>query len=409
MKFVADFHIHSKYSRATSPDMDIEHIDCWASKKGVQLVGTGDFTHHFWLSELKKHFKQVSFGIYKYGKTRFILTTEVNNFWPVGGRVKKVHNIIFAPSFDVVDLINNELTKYGSLISDGRPILQLDAGRLVDLVMNISSDCMVVPAHVWTPHFSVFGSNSGFCSLEEAYGDNAKYISAIETGLSSDPEMNRRLSKLDKITLISNSDAHSPSKIGREANVFDCGLDYKEIIAAIKSKDRNKFLYTIEFFPEEGKYYFDGHRNCNVCWHPDETKKNIGICPKCRRPVTVGVMNRIMQLADRGQDSPPELTIPFKKLVPLEEIISDAIDKSAGTVAVAVQYEKLIKAFGTEFAVLLDISHKVLESETLPRIADAIMMVRKGLVKIVPGYDGEYGKVKILDNGDDKLDQMGLF
>ncbi len=416
MEFIADFHIHSKYSRATSHDMDLESLDKWAKIKGIKVLGTGDFTHPEWFANLKEKLIPAESGLFKLkqdGGTRFILTTEISCIYTKGGKVRKVHIIIFAPSFEIVEKINAQLGWIGNLRSDGRPILGLDAKELAKIVLNASPDCLVVPAHAWTPWFAIFGSKSGFDSIEECFDEYAKYIYAIETGLSSDPSMNWRLSALDKVTLISNSDAHSPQKIGREANVFDTELSYLGIINVIRGKNlypvRNqisngagKFLYTIEFFPEEGKYHFDGHRVCNVKLSPQETKKYNGICPVCGRPLTVGVLNRVEELADRPEGFAPQNTIPFKSLVPLAEIIADVLNLGVGTKEVEKEYKILIEKFGSEFNILLDVSRSDLATVTRPEIAEGIIRVREGKVSKEPGYDGVFGKIRIFPQGEKK-------
>ncbi len=402
MEFVADFHLHSKYSRATSQRMDLENLDKWAKIKGILVLGTGDFTHPFWFQELKNKLEPAEPGLFKLknsnSQTRFLLTTEVSCVFQRKNQVKKVHLIIFSPSFEICEKINNAISKYGDLSADGRPTLNLDAKELVKLVLTISQDCLIVPAHAWTPWFSVFGSRSGFNSLEECFEDWTEYIYSIETGLSSNPEMNWRLSALDKVTLISCSDAHSPEHIGREANAFNTQLDYFSIVDAIKKKDKEKFLYTIEFFPEEGKYHYDGHRNCGISLHPKETKKYNGICPVCGKPLTIGVLNRVEQLADRPEGFVPENAIPFKSLVPLEEIIADAISQNPGTSEVKKHYQNLILNFGNEFNVLLKTKREDLERASLPEIAEGILRVREGKIFIEPGFDGVYGKIKIFSN-----------
>lgn len=406
MEFVADFHLHSKYSRATSSQMDLENLDKWAKIKGIKVLGTGDFTHPLWLKELKEKLEPAAPGLFKVKKPNphafFILTTEVSCVYSKKGKLRKIHLILFSPSFEVCEKINNTLNLYGNLELDGRPTLNLDAKELVKIVLNICQDCLIVCAHAWTPWFSIFGSRSGFDSIEECFEEYSKYIYAIETGLSSSPDMNWRLSALDKITLISCSDAHSPSNIGREANVFDTQIDYFSIIEAIKKKDKEKFLYTIEFFPEEGKYHYDGHRNCGISLHPRETKKYNGICPVCAKPLTIGVLNRVEQLADRPEGFVPENAIPFKNLVPLQEIIADALGQGVGTVEVEKEYKKLIENFDNEFNVLLNIKREDLEKITLPEIAEGIIRVREGKIFIEPGYDGVYGKIRIFQKGEQK-------
>ncbi len=406
MKFIADFHLHSKYSRATSPQMDLENLDKWAKIKGIKVLGTTDFTHPIWFKELKEKLEPAEPGLFKLknndSETRFILTAEISCIYSKGGRVRKIHILIFAPDFETVEKMNTQLGWIGNLKSDGRPILGLDAKELAKIVLNTCENCFIVPAHLWTPYFGLLGSKSGFDSIEECFEEYSKNIYAGETGLSSDPLMNWRLSALDKITLISNSDSHSPQKLGREANVFDTELSYSAIIEAIKSKDPQKFLYTIEFFPQEGKYHFDGHRNCNISLSPAETKKYNGICPLCGRPLTVGVLNRVEQLADRPEGFNPQGAIPYKSLIPLAEIIAEVLGVGVGTKEVEKQYKDLIEKFGSEFNVLLNISVSDLRAATLPEIAEAISRVREGKVSVEPGYDGVYGKIRIFSKGEKK-------
>jgi len=414
MRFVADFHIHSKYSRATSRDMDLENLDKWAKIKGIKVLGTGDFTHPEWLKNLKEKLEPAEPGLFKLKsgfqikkanleeEVRFILTTEVSCIYSKGGKVRKIHIVLFSPSFEICEKINVHLGWIGNLKSDGRPILGLDAKELTKIVLNISKDCFIVPGHIWTPWFSLFGSRSGFDSIEECFEEYSKYIFAGETGLSSNPEMNWRLSALDKIALISNSDSHSPSRLGRESNVFDTEISYSAIIEAIKSKNPNKFLYTIEFFPEEGKYHYDGHRICGISLSPQESKKYNNICPNCGKPLTIGVLNRVEELADRPAGFKPENAIPFKSLVPLGEIIADALGLLSGAKRVNEEYDRLIEKFGTEFKALLEVSSRDLEIATLPEIAEGIIRTREGKVNIEPGYDGVYGKIKIFSKGEQK-------
>jgi len=406
MKFIADFHIHSKYSRATSKDMDLESLDKWARIKGIKVLGTGDFTHPEWFYNLKEKLVPAEPGLFKIkngdNNTRFILTSEISCVYSKKNKVRKIHIIVFAPSFEVVEKINTQLGWIGNLKSDGRPILGLDAKELAKIVLSISQDCLVVPAHIWTPWFAVFGSKSGFDSMEECFEEYTKYIYSVETGLSSDPPMNWRLSALDKITLISNSDAHSPSKIGREANVFNTEMSYRAMAKAIKEKNQKEFLYTIEFFPQEGKYHYDGHRNCNISLSPPESKKYNNICPTCGRPLIIGVMNRVESLADRKAGFNPENAIPFKSLIPLEEIVAESLGMTTASRQVGAEYKNLIKKLGSEFNVLLDASRQELESATLPEIAEGILRVREGKVSITPGYDGVYGKISIFSKGEQK-------
>ncbi|KPJ55072.1 DNA helicase UvrD [Parcubacteria bacterium DG_72] len=413
MRFIADFHIHSKYSRATSKNMDLETLDKWAKIKGIKVLGTGDFTHPEWLKNLEEKLEPAEPGLFKLkkndhlprskaGATRFMLTVEISCIYSKNNRVRKIHIIIFSPSFEAVEKINAHLGWIGNLKSDGRPILGLDAKELAKIVLESCPECLIVPAHIWTPWFSLFGSRSGFDSIKECFEEYSKYIYAGETGLSSDPAMNWRISGLDKITLISNSDAHSPAKIGREANVFDAELSYQAIVQAIKKQDSSKFLFTIEFFPEEGKYHFDGHRNCNISLSPKESKKYNNICPSCKRPLTLGVLNRVEELADRPEGVKPEAKIPFKSLIPLEEIIAEALDQGTGTKAVLAEYDNLIKEFGSEFNILLNVSEDNLKAKTLAEIAEGIIRVRQGKVSLEPGYDGVFGKIHIFSQGEQK-------
>ena len=412
MQFIADFHIHSRYSRATSRDMDVAHIAEWARRKGITLMGTGDFTHHLWLEEIKSNVQDLGNGLLKHKDIYFVLTAEISSIYSKKGKTYRIHNIIFSPSLETTDKINDVLSRHGNLASDGRPILGLDAAELARIIFDIDENCMIVPGHIWTPWFSVFGSMSGFDKIQDCFEEQTPKIFALETGLSSDPAMNWRLSALDKFTLISNSDSHSPQKIGREANVFDCELDYKTIREVLKAKDKKRFLYTIEFFPEEGKYHFDGHRLCAVRWQPKETRQNKGKCPKCGKPVTVGVMNRVEQLADRPQGFMPQNAIPYKNLIPLDEIIADAKQLGRAAQAVVKQYMQAVATFGTEFEILLNVPVDELKKSLPGRIAEGVSRVRAGKVHIQPGFDGEYGTIKIFseeDKTDASEEQLSLF
>ncbi|MBI4117244.1 MAG: DNA helicase UvrD [Parcubacteria group bacterium] len=415
MKLVADLQLHSKYSRAVSQQMVLENLDKWAKIKGINVLGTGDLTHPLWLKEIKQKLEPAEPGLFKLKKEykvdsfgrldnetepRFMLTGEISCIYSKGGKVRRVHHLYLVPDIATAEKINAKLSFIGNLKSDGRPILGLDSKKFLEICLEASPDVMVIPAHAWTPWFSIFGSKSGFDSIEECFEDLSKYIYAVETGLSSDPAMNWRLSKLDNVALVSNSDSHSPTRIGREANVFDTELDYYKIIEAIKSKDPKKFLFTVEFFPEEGKYHYDGHRLCSVSFGPEETKKYNFLCPKCRRPLTVGVLARVAELADRPEGFRPASRVPYKNVIPLDQIISDSMGLSVTSNTgwpkrVLQEYEKLIKNFGNEFNVLLDVSSDDLNKLTLPEIAEGVAKVREGLVHIEPGYDGEYGKIRI--------------
>ena len=394
-EFVADFHIHSRYSRACSKALSVHELAKWAKLKGIGLLGTGDFTHPLWLQELKDTLRQSGRGLFEFDGARFVLTAEVNTLFYRRGKAHNIHHVLIAPSFEAVERINQELAQFGSLEIDGRPILQMEAWRLVEVVIGIEPRCLIVPAHAWTPHFAIFGSNSGFDSVEECFEHQAKHIFALETGLSSDPAMNWRLSALDRYALISNSDSHSARRIGREANVFNCELDYDDIVTAIKTKDASKFLYTVEFFPEEGKYHFDGHRNCRVRMSPEESKRQHFRCPVCRRAVTVGVMNRVEKLADRPEGARSPHAIPFKHVVPLEEILADALGVGTGTQTVEREYMNLVTRCGTEFDVLLKTPEEKLRKVAPEKLVEGILRMRRGEVTVEPGYDGEYGKVRI--------------
>ncbi|MBI4992373.1 MAG: DNA helicase UvrD [Candidatus Harrisonbacteria bacterium] len=417
MKFIADLHIHSKYSRAVSKNMVLEELDRWADDKGILVMGTGDFTHPAWFKELKQKLEPAELGLFQLKKeyklptlkgtfadTRFLLSVEISCIYSRGGKMRRVHNIVFVPDFETAEKVNTQLGFIGNLASDGRPILGLDSEELAKIVFNSNSEAVIVPAHAWTPWFSVFGSMSGFDSLEECFGEYSKNIFAIETGLSSDPAMNWRIKSLDKIAFISNSDSHSLQRIGREANVLDTEFSYKGIMDAIRSRDPKKFLSTIEFFPEEGKYHYDGHRDCGVVFSPAETKKHKGICPKCGKKLTIGVVYRVDQLAekDRPEGFKDLSRVPYKNLVTLDSIIGEALDVGRATKSVMKEYQKLIRMFKSEFNILLNAPIKEIAFASRPEIAEGVDRVRKGKLTIQPGYDGEFGVIKIFDEQDRK-------
>lgn len=396
-KIIADLHVHSGYSRATSREMNVISMAKWAKKKGISLIGTGDFTHPAYFQALKKDLEPAGNGLFTTRQEKsvyYMLTAEISSIYSDGGKVRKIHNLVFAPTIEIAEKINRTLLKHGNLSSDGRPILGISAKNLIELVLDISTDCLFVPAHAWTPWFSLFGSKSGFDSIEECFGEYSKFIHAIETGLSSDPAMNWRVSALDNVTLLSNSDAHSPAKLGREANVFNCEMDYMEIIDTIKHKDKERFLCTIEFFPEEGKYHYDGHRSCNIAFRPAETRKHNFLCPVCQKPLTIGVMNRVDELADREEGYVPENAIPSRHLVPLQEIIAESFGAGVNTKKVTQEYEKLV-AVCTEFEILADMSEADLYKITDHKTVEGIIKVRKGKLNIIPGYDGVFGRISI--------------
>jgi uncharacterized protein (TIGR00375 family) len=398
-EIIADLQIHSKYSRATSKNLSVRTLAEGAKIKGIGVLGTGDCTHPAWLKELKENLKEVdNTGIYEFGGILWMITGEVSTDYEQDGKSRRVHHLFHVPSFEIADQINEQLAKHVDLKIDGRPMIKITSPEFVEILMSIDRSIMVTPAHAWTPWFGVFGSKSGFDSLEECYQDQIKNIFSLETGMSSDPAMNWRLSALDKITLVSNSDAHSanPWRLGREANVFDFSekeITFKNFVGAVKNKDKKKFLYTVETNPNYGKYHFDGHRNCNFSCAPEQTKRLNGICPKCKKKLTVGVLNRVEQLADRPEGFVPKDSIPFKDLIPLYEIISFAMGvEKLYSQKVLEEQNKLIGRFGNEFNVLLKVERDELVKSTSEKIADAILKIREGKVKFDAGYDGVYGR-----------------
>ncbi len=450
MRFIADLQIHSHYSRATSKEMVLEEIDRWAGNKGMLVMGTGDFTHPAWFKEIKEKLEPAEPGLFKLKKqfkrptirgdlseTRFLLEVEISGIYSRQGKsgakkVYRIHNMIFSPDIETAEKINTQLGWIGNLASDGRPILGLDSEELAKIVFNTNPKAVIVPAHAWTPWFSVFGSMSGFDSIEECFGKYAKNIFAIETGLSSDPAMNWRLSQLDNISLISNSDSHSLPRIGREANIFDTELSYDGIIEAVKngapnsrnnsrnirsdSRGIREIIATIEFFPEEGKYHLDGHRLCNIVLEPTETKKYNGICPKCGKKLTVGVLSRVEALADRplvpvkmdGYLHEHEGRVPFYNLVSLDEVIANVYGVGVASVKVKVEYERLIKIFGGEFKILMEASADELRRSGVDeKIIRGIVAVREGKIRFdPPGYDGEYGRIVFLNEDEIKAQAL---
>jgi DNA helicase II / ATP-dependent DNA helicase PcrA len=395
--FYADLHVHSKYSRATSKDADLEHFAIWAGKKGLSVVGTGDFTHPAWLAELKEKLVPAEPGLFRLkgdSPTRFILQVEISTIYKRGGKTRKVHHIIFAPGFEQADRLVEKLSRIGNIRSDGRPILGLDSRDLLEIMLECGEDCFLIPAHIWTPWFSVLGSKSGFDSIEECYGDLSQHIFALETGLSSDPPMNWRLSSLDRYRLVSNSDCHSPAKLAREACMFDTDMSYFAVRDALRTG--KGYAGTIEFFPEEGKYHVDGHRKCGVRMLPEETRKNKGVCPVCGKPLTVGVLNRVEELADRPVGARPDSVAPFRSAVPLPEILAEILDVGPDTKKVQAAYEKIITEIGPELFVLEDAAIEVIELKGSSKLAEAIGRMREGTVTREPGYDGEYGRIKLL-------------
>jgi len=415
MQIIADLQIHSKYSRATSKNLSVRTLAEGARVKGINVLGTGDCTHPLWLKELKENLQQVDeTGIYKYGNILWMITGEVSTDYEQDGKLHRVHHLFHVPSFEVVDQINEQLAKHVDLKIDGRPMIKITSPEFVEILMSIDRNIMITPSHAWTPWFGVFGSKSGFDSLEDCYKDQMKHIFSLETGMSSDPAMNWRLSSLDKITLVSNSDAHSanPWRLGREANVFEMNegeFTYKNFVDAVKNKDKKKFLFTIETNPNYGKYHFDGHRVCGFSCQPEQTKTLNGICPRCKRKIVVGVLNRVEQLADRPEGFVPKDAIPFKNLLPLYEIISATlgIDQLYSKKVIEEQ-DKLINRFGNEFNVLLKASRDELIKVTSEKIADSVLKIREGSVKFIPGYDGVYGKPIFNEVGNLKNKTTGM-
>jgi uncharacterized protein (TIGR00375 family) len=365
---------------------------------------------------MKDALRDTGRGLYEHGGATFILSSEVNTLFYTAGKAHQIHHILLAPSIESVERVNRELEAFGSLSIDGRPTLRMEAWRLAEVVTGADPRCAVIPAHAWTPWFSVFGSTSGFNLIEECFEQQADKIFALETGLSSDPSMNWRLSSLDRYALISNSDSHSARRIGREANIFDCEVSYDAILGALRSRDPQRFLGTLEFFPEEGKYHLDGHRNCKVRWTPQQTRQHGFLCSGCGRKVTVGVMHRVEELADRPMGARPAGALPYRNVVGLEEIIAGALGMGTGTQGVEREYQQLIHACGTEFRALLDAPEEELRRATTPKIADGILRMREGRISVDPGYDGEYGRVRIFDEtavsvvaGDAGEKQLTLF
>ncbi|MGC9005381.1 MAG: endonuclease Q family protein [Candidatus Micrarchaeia archaeon] len=401
--FIADLHIHSKYSRATSINADLDGYSKWAGIKGMAVLGTGDFTHPKWLKELKGKMFALENGLFEYEGTKFILTAEVSNIFEAG-KIRKVHTVVLAPSFELVEQFNDEVKKFGNLSEDGRPVLKMSLAELADVVSKLK-DVYLIPAHAWTPWFGVFGSKTGFDSVEEAFDGKTERIIALETGLSSDPMMNWMVSRIDKYSLVSNSDCHSPQKLGREANVFDCEMSYTGIVNAIKT--RKGFVKTYEFYPEEGKYHYDGHRNCGVVMHPEEAMKNKNICPVCRRTLTIGVLHRVYELADRKYGFKPENAVPFQHIVPLQTIVSKALKKPETSRLVQEACDKIIQYFGNEFNVY-EAKEDAIKLATSPEIADAIIRVNNGEVKWMPGYDGVFGELVLGKTGSETKKQKSL-
>ncbi len=428
MRYIADLHIHSPYSRATSKSSNLAGLAAWSAIKGIDVIGTGDFTHPGWFSELRENLQPAEPGFFKLKgddipqvlesapiakahNCRFVLTAEVSSIYKKHGSVRKIHNIIFVPDFDSASRINTRLASIGNIESDGRPILGLDARDLLEIVLESAPDGFLVPAHIWTPWFSLFGSKSGFDCIDDCFDDLSRYIFALETGLSSDPDMNRLVSTLDRFTLISNSDCHSPGKLGREANLFACGFNFFSMRDALKNPTVGGFQGTIEFFPEEGKYHHDGHRKCGINLDPQETRQVGGICPVCSKPLTIGVMHRVMELADRELPYYPRNSPEFYSLIPLSEVLGEIFSRGPATKTVMHEYDKLIRLFDSEFNLLLNVSIDEISKRYSPVLGEALKRIRKGKVIRRAGFDGEFGVIKVFDEGElmELVGQSSLF
>ena len=409
MKIIGDLHIHSRFSMATSKEGTPENLDFWARKKGISLIGTGDFTHPAWRAELRERLIPEGNGLYRlkeeYVKeesrkfsgegTRFVVSGEISSIYKKNGKTRKVHNVILLPGLEAADAMAQCLEKIGNIHSDGRPILGLDSHDLLEMMLDVCPEGILIPVHIWTPHFSVLGAKSGFDSVEECFEELTPYVHALETGLSSDPAMNWRISGLDRYQLVSNSDAHSPSKLGREANLLDIDCSYEGLYQAIQT---GKGLEgTVEFFPEEGKYHFDGHRKCGVSLSPTEAERLGGICPVCGKKLTMGVDHRVEQLADREEGFVKEDGKKYESLVPLPEVISACMGYSTASKKVQGRFEQMLQKLGTEFDILRNVPAEDIKSCAGERIAEGIENVRTGHVKRIPGYDGEYGKIELFD------------
>lgn len=413
MNYIADLHIHSLFSRATSRDSTLPGLAGWARVKGLQIIGTGDFTHPGWFRQLKELLEPAEPGLFRLKDesaivspltgvnpavtpVRFLLSAEISSIYKRHGVVCKVHNLLYVPDFASAERINARLARIGNIESDGRPILGLDSRDLLEILLELAPEGFLVPAHIWTPWFSLFGSKSGFDRIEDCYGDLTPHVFALETGLSSDPDMNRLISALDRFSLISNSDCHSPAKLGREVNLFSTGLDYFSLRDALKNNRRDTFRGTVEFFPEEGKYHADGHRVCNVCLEPAETRRLGLLCPVCGKPLTVGVCHRVLKLADREQPVYRDDSPQVFSLIPLPEVLGEIIGAGPASKKVMEQYRRCIARFGSEFNLLLETELDEIRHES-PVLGEALARIRQGRVIRKPGFDGEYGVIRVFD------------
>lgn len=410
--FVADLHIHSKFSRATALNLDLENIYIWSQIKGISVVGTADFTHPEWYAQLTEKLLPAEPGLYRLrpeieagcdervpfscrAPVRFVLSCEISNIYKKMDVTRKNHNLVFFPDLECVRRFNTRLASIGNIHSDGRPILGLDARDLLEIVLETSETGFLVPAHIWTPWFSMLGSRSGFDSIEACFEDLSPYIFAAETGLSSDPSMNWRVSDLDRITLISNSDAHSPSKLGREANLFKTDMSYHAIRSAMVKGDSRQFSGTIELYPQEGKYHADGHRNCKVCLNPAQTRIHRGICPVCGKPLTLGVMHRVEELSSRPEGVRAPQARPFYRLIPLESLLSEILKVGVQSKKVKQTYRTVVDTLGSEISILQHVDRERIASVGVSLLDEAIMRMRDNRVSYSPGYDGRYGTVHL--------------
>ncbi|MCL2473491.1 MAG: UvrD-helicase domain-containing protein, partial [Alphaproteobacteria bacterium] len=406
MLFYADMHIHSKYSRATSKDCDLEGLAMWAQKKGLSVISTGDFTHPAWFNEIKEKLTPTGNGVFSLkdssSPVKFLLSVEISTIYKQGDKTRKVHHVVFVPDFESAERLRQKLSAVGNIRSDGRPILGLNSRDLLEITLEAGEGSFIIPAHIWTPWFSVLGSKSGFDCIEDCYADLAGHIFALETGLSADPEMIWRVSSLDKYRLVSNSDAHSPSKLAREATIFDTEPDYFSILKALKTGEG--YTGTVEFFPEEGKYHEDGHRKCNIHLSPEETVKLNGICPVCNKPLTIGVLHRVNELADRKEEIiPPSTAGKVVSLVPLQEILSEIMGVRASSKSVVHEYEKLIQKLGPELSILTNVPAEEISKVHSSILAEGILRLRKGKVIKQPGFDGEYGVIRLFEPNEIKM------
>ncbi len=409
MYFIADFHIHSHYSIATSKNLTPENLDYWARMKGITVIGTGDFTHPGWIKELRERLEPAEPGLFKLKEefritgapqrlVRFVLSSEISTIYKKNGKVRKNHNVLLAPDFETVEQIQARLSKIGNITSDGRPILGFDAHDLLELTLDVNEKNVFFPAHIWTPWFSTLGSKSGFDSIEECFEDLTPHIFAVETGLSSDPPMNWLCSFLDRYTLVSNSDAHSPEKLGREANLFDTELSYPSIVQAMRHPQEGGFLGTVEFYPQEGKYHFDGHRKCGIVWDPLETIRHNGICPVCGKKLTVGVLSRVAQLSDRDDIEARPNRLPFYSLVPLKEVLAEILNTGGHSKKVDQAYQNIIQKAGSEFDVLLNLPLDDLAKLTNEVVLEAVRRMRNREVVVKEGFDGQFGEIHVFDD-----------